>query len=330
MAKAKKLPSGNYRCLACKAIGGKKINKSFTAATKKEAELLALEWQNENSINDSSITLSKAIDNYIALRRNTVSPVTIKTYEGYKKRYLTEYQGKSVSYFNTKVMQTVVNDLSAKLSPKTVKSVYSFYSSVLSEYGIKCDATLPKIYKPIYNTPPQDIGKKILEAVKDTDVELPVNLALKCGLRISEVCGLKWSAIHDDYIVIDNVIVSFGKEQIEKAPKSSAGKRKIPVSKDVLSLINSQPKINEYVYQKNAKAIGSSFRRVLKKNDLPHVKFHELRHAFASNMALLGIPENYAKAIGGWDTSEILHQIYEQTYKDEEMKFAKKIQGFYD
>ena len=68
---------------------------------------------------------------------------------------------------------------------------------------------------------------------------MPVNLALKCGLRISEVCGLKWSAIHDDYIVIDNVIVSFGKEQIEKAPKSSAGKRKIPVSKDVLSLINS-------------------------------------------------------------------------------------------
>lgn len=217
MAKAKKLPSGNYRCLACKVIDGKKINKSFTAASKKEAELLALEWQNENSANDSSITLSKAVDNYIALRRNTVSPVTIKTYEGYKKRYLTEYQDKSVSYFTSKVMQSIVNDLSVKLSSKTVKSVYSFYASVLSEYGVKCDVTLPKIYKPIYNTPSQEVGKKILEAVKGTDIELPINLALKCGLRISEVCGLKWSAVHDDYIIIDNVVVSFGKDQFEKA-----------------------------------------------------------------------------------------------------------------
>lgn len=330
MAKAKKLPSGNYRCLACKVIDGKKINKSFTAASKKEAELLALEWQNENSANDSSITLSKAVDNYIALRRNTVSPVTIKTYEGYKKRYLTEHQDKSVSYFNSKVMQGIVNDLSVKLSAKTVKSVYSFYASVLSEYGIKCDVTLPKIYKPIYNTPSQEVGKKILEAVKGTDIELPINLALKCGLRISEVCGLKWSAVHENYIIIDNVVVSFGKDQFEKAPKSVAGKRKIPISKDISALINAQPKVNEYVCQKSSNAIRRSLQRILEKNNLPHVKFHELRHAFASNMALLGIPENYAKSIGGWDTSEILHQIYEQTYKDEEMEFAKKIQGFYD
>ena len=56
---------------------------------------------------------------------------------------------------------------------------------------------------------------------------------------------------------------------------------------------------------------------------------HELRHAFASNMALLGIPESYAKALGGWDTSEILHGIYEQTFKDEEIEFAKKVQDFY-
>ena len=329
MAKAKKLPSGNYRCLACKTIDGKKINKSFTAATKKEAELLAIEWQNENSITDNSITLSKAVDNYIALRRNTVSPVTIKTYEGYKKRYLLDYQNKSISCFNSKLMQNIVNDLAAKLSPKTVKSVYAFYSSVLSEHNIKCNVTLPKIYKPIYNTPSQNIGKRILDAVKDTDIELPVNLALKCGLRVSEICGLKWSAIHENYMIIDNVIVSFGTEQIEKAPKSAAGRRKIPLSDDLLSLINSQPKINEYVYQKNAKAIGASFRRVLIKNNIPHIKFHELRHAFASNMALLGIPESYAKALGGWDTSEILHGIYEQTYKDEEIEFAKKIQDFY-
>ena len=40
--KAKKLPSGSWRCQA--SVNGER--RSFTAPTKKEAEFLALEWQN--------------------------------------------------------------------------------------------------------------------------------------------------------------------------------------------------------------------------------------------------------------------------------------------
>lgn len=47
MPKAKKLPSGNYRCqvFSHKDAQGKKIYKSFTAPTKRQAELLAVEWK---------------------------------------------------------------------------------------------------------------------------------------------------------------------------------------------------------------------------------------------------------------------------------------------
>lgn len=47
MPKAKKLPSGNYRCRVFSHTDseGKKIYKSFTAPTKRQAELLAVEWK---------------------------------------------------------------------------------------------------------------------------------------------------------------------------------------------------------------------------------------------------------------------------------------------
>ena len=46
MAKAKRLPSGNWNVQAYKTIDGKKIRKSITAETKAEAEYLAEQWQN--------------------------------------------------------------------------------------------------------------------------------------------------------------------------------------------------------------------------------------------------------------------------------------------
>ena len=58
MAKARKLPSGNWRCLVRKTIDGKQISKSFTAPTKKEAEFLAAEWvASEEDKVDNLITM---------------------------------------------------------------------------------------------------------------------------------------------------------------------------------------------------------------------------------------------------------------------------------
>lgn len=154
-------------------------------------------------------------------------------------------------------------------------------------------------------------------------------MALKCGLRISEISGLKWSAVHDNYIIIDNVLVAFGAGTYEKKPKSSAGNRKIPITPEIKALIDKQPKTSEYVVPLNPNAIRARFNKLLQKNDLPHIKFHELRHAFASNMALLGIPEAYAKSIGGWDTGAVLHGIYEQIFFEQEKEFIEKVQNFY-
>lgn len=333
MAKAKKLPSGNWRVQASITVDGKIVRKSFTDIDKKKAELAALEWQNKlYKVNNepTSLTLGEAIESYIESRRNILSPVTIATYEKIKKNYFVCQQSKKLSAISKNMLQSEINLLSKDLSPKSIRSIWGLISaSIKHSTNETINVTLPKKQKIIYSTPNLDTSLKILQACKGTEIELPVTLALRLGLRISEICGLKWSAIYDDYIVINNVIVSYGTEQYEKTPKSAAGNRKIPLPKDIKDLIEAQPQINEYIIQKNSKAIGAMFRRILAKNNIPHCRFHDLRHATASAMALLNIPDRYAMKIGGWDSPDVLRSIYQQTFTPEELAFSKLLSDFF-
>ena len=333
MAKAKKLPSGNWRVQASATIEGKTVRKSFTDFDKKKAELAALEWQNKMFKyyeDSSSLTLKEAIEKYIDSRRNILSPVTIATYEKIQRNYFIDLQEKALSRLTQNLLQNEVNNLSKSLSPKSVKNIWGLISAAIKHSTKETiSVTLPKKQKIIYATPDLKASLNILQAAKGTEIELPVTLALRLGLRVSEICGLKWSAVYEDYIVINNVIISYNTSRYEKSPKSSAGNRKIPLPEDIKELINNQPKINDYIVQKNANAIGAMFRRILKKNNLPPCRFHDLRHATASAMALLNIPDRYAMKIGGWDSPEILHSIYQQTFTEEELKFSKMLTEFF-
>lgn len=333
MAKAKRLPSGSWRVQASATVGGQTIRKSFTDYDKKQAEISALEWQNKMfkyNTEPAQLTLGEAIEKYIDSRENILSPVSIATYKKIKKNYFVVLQGKRLSNISQNMLQAEINELSSKLSPKSVKSIWGLVSAAIkNSTNETVNITLPKNQKNIYATPDLQTSLKILEVCKGTEIELPVVLALRLGLRISEVCGLKWSAVYDDYIVINNVIVSYGKEKYEKNPKSSAGNRKIPLPPDIKDLINAQPHINDYVVQKNSKAIGAMFRRILEKNNLPHCRFHDLRHATASAMALLNIPDRYAMKIGGWDSPDVLRSIYQQTFTQEELAFSKLLSDFF-
>lgn len=84
MAKAKKLPSGNWSVQAYShtvTINGKqkRVYERFTAPTRKEAEYLAAEFQMNKSRKKSmeTMTVAQAIESYIDSKSNILSPSTI-------------------------------------------------------------------------------------------------------------------------------------------------------------------------------------------------------------------------------------------------------------
>ena len=87
MATAKKLPSGSWRCLIYTGNdkNGKRQYKSFTAATKREAEYLATQYmvslEEHKKQKKSDALFSDALSQYIASKTPVLSPSTEIRYD---------------------------------------------------------------------------------------------------------------------------------------------------------------------------------------------------------------------------------------------------------
>lgn len=331
MPKAKKLPSGNWRVQVSKSVNGNLVRKSFTDSDKRRAELQALEWQSEieTTINQDNLTLSDAVDVFLQHKSNRLKPSTKIAYEKYKRNYFKDLMNCRINEIGKNDFNAEINLMLETHSHKTVKSAASFFVSVIYYFtGKRLQVEMPKKQKTIYNTPDNTTLNAIIKASEGADIELPVVLAAWLGLRISEVCGLKWSKIKGDYAIIDNAIVTAGGKHYEGAPKTSSTIRKILLPDYIKKLLEKAPKTSEYVVPMTASTIGKHFRKLLKDNNIPPCRFHDLRHANASIM-LKVMPDKYAMERGGWETQSTLQGIYQQTFSQEHLEYSKKFDEYF-
>lgn len=336
MAKAKKLPSGSWRVqVYAGKVDGKRQYKSFTASTARKAELAALSWQEhyrEINRDKGNMTLEEAIQAYIDSRAPILSPSTITSYKRIRRNAFPGLmQVKLSKITQVQVDNAVVAEVRNGKSPKTIRNAHGLLSAVLGEYrpDFVLRTKLPQKKNVIYQTPDEEGIQQIIAAVTETTVEVPVLLALWLGLRMSEIRGLKWSSVHSDYLIIDNAIVDTDTGPAEKGTKTTSGTRKILLPALLKAKIDMLPHKSEYVIPMSGQAIYKQFIRCLEKNNLPHCRFHDLRHANASIMLRLGIPDKYAMERGGWSTTSTLKQVYQQTFGAGQLEAAQKIDSFY-
>jgi integrase len=114
------------------------------------------------------------------------------------------------------------------------------------------------------------------------------------GMRLSEIINLKWSDVDltDDIIRVKNT---------EDFTTKSKKERIIPINPNLKEiLINKFPKIisierNNYLFTKNniklnGDYLTKGFKKCIRLSELnPDLHFHDLRHSFASNMAVKGV-----------------------------------------
>jgi integrase len=159
---------------------------------------------------------------------------------------------------------------------------------------------LPKAKYTEKNFYTKDEIKKLLIAVKDTELETPVMLAVNYGLRRGEVLGLRWMDIdfENNKILIQNTRTKLG-ENIEKKPKSESSRRSLPLYPSFKQyLLQLKEKNNgkdlDYVCLNNlgkpmpTSVLNANFDKLLNKNNLRHIRFHDLRHTNASLLLSLG------------------------------------------
>jgi integrase len=344
MAKAKKLPSGQWRALVYDYTdaSGKRHYESFTADTKKEAEYMAADFaMNKKRISKPrNLTLKEAIDEYIQNSDAILSPTTIQGYKKIKRNSYQELMDIPLKNLTNELLQAAVNNESKRpskrnsktvkcLSPKSVKNSYGLITAVVNRYypSLDCSVKLPAAENHIKELIPPET---IMNMVKDTDIELPVLLAMWLSFSMSEIRGLKKSSIKDGYITINEVVVDVNREAIRKSQaKAFTRIRRHEIPSYIQGLIDMTNPNTEELVTLSGHAIYMRFKRLLEKNKLPHMTFHELRHMNASIMALLRIPDKYAMERGGWKTDKVMKKVYTHTFSEERQKVDRSIDEFF-
>lgn len=332
MATAKKLPSGNWRVRAYAGTDrtGKKIMVSFTATTKREAELKAAQYLAENKTGSrpSDITVSDAIDRYITAKTAVLSASTIHGYRGLQRRYYDGIADKRVRTLTTEDMQLFVSSLADKVSAKTVANAYGLLSSSVAMF--RPDAvfrvTLPRRKKQRTCSPSDADIQKLFRAAGD---ELKICIALSAygSLRRGEICALKHSDVRGLAVNVHADMVINENEEFEYKdyPKTSDSVRTVLVPPEVVSLIGDGVD-DEFIVKATPDQVTGRFIYLRDKLGLDDIRFHDLRHYYASIGAVLGIPDTYLSQFGGWrQGSGVMKQIYQNSIEDASAAFAQRM-----
>lgn len=341
MAKAKRLPSGNWRTrVGYTGADGSRHTRSFTARTKKEAEFLAAEFAMEKDrLADSDRwTLAEACDQYIELKRPVLSPTTIQGYE-YNRRYsFQSIMDIPIDKITSVMLQKAVNEESMRkpankagtISPKSVKNAYGFISAVLAKYlpdrTFRVD--LPKIPRKIRRQLPSPA--EIYQAVKGTRMELPVLLAMWLSFTESEIRGLtKSKSIDGDYITIREVVVVVEAMDIRKEmAKEVTRNRRHRMPSRIKELVGKAE--GDIIVPMTPSMLLKGLKKCLREADLPVITFHDLRHINASVMAMLHVPDVYAQERGGWKTDHVMKTVYTETFSQERERVDDMIDDYFE
>ncbi|ACL69123.1 tyrosine-type recombinase/integrase [Halothermothrix orenii] len=200
------------------------------------------------------------------------------------------------------------------LSPRTVKYIYSTLHTAL-EQAVK-ENMIPRNICKAVEVPKKQEEKKLhtwnkkqvnifLKAARDYKYFILHYLALNTGMRRGELLGLQWKDIDMEKkrIEVKRQLARTDEGLIFKKVKTKSGNRTIPITDNVVrELKRHQIKQGEKrlalgeAYNKKADLVASNgignpidprnlvrdFKDIIEETGLPEIRYHDLRHTFAT------------------------------------------------
>lgn len=334
MAKAKKLPSGswNVRVYSHTDPSGKQIYESFTASSKREAEMLALQFKAKNDRNKKrDYTVQECVRLYIDTNKNVLSASTLRGYEFDFKRLAPLYHIK-IGKITSADIQQFVSDISAALSPKTVKNTYSLLITSLSACDINkhFKINLPTIPKKTKFAPENEQIKALFDNSNPV-MKRAIMLAAFHSLRRGEICGLTYGDLKGNVLLIHSDMILGSEGWVHKqTPKTDSSYRQVMLTdKEVEMLGQGAP--DEYIVPIRPSTLDGNFKRLCDKLGIEGLIFHNLRSYFASIGVAIGIPDIYLSHMGGWrENSAVLKEHYQKKIASMDKAYTQKMNDYFE
>lgn len=314
--------------------------KTYTEVKEK---LMQIQKKCTTEIKHTNLTVKVLFDEWILKISSHTKESTLANYRMKINKHLLPYFGGMRYDLLTAslVYDFIQKKLKAGLSPKYVADILIVFKSmtryVSREHGY---------HNPLVNVALPKGGEKSAVKILESDEQhrlttyltrnmdktsLGIFISLYTGLRIGELCGLKWGDIDlkKRILIVRRTVQRIGNSDengtklVITAPKSATSARSIPIPNCLINMLEKyQSGKDSFVLSGTSKPVEPRtmqyrFASILKKVNLPSVHFHSLRHLFATNCIKIGFDVKSLSEILGHSSVEItlnryVHSSFEQ------------------
>ena len=257
-----------------------------------------------------------------------------------------------VSAFVKELLERGRLDGKGGLAPSTVSGIMSVLRSAIrlagKKYAIR-DITLFDVKGPVVRQPKvETLCAAECEALARCIMAEPdlsgvaYLLALCCGPRLGGLCGLMWSDIRfsESVLIINRTVLRIKDgdhtKLVVQPPKTEAALRPIPLLKGILMLLvrlRGNAPDDAFILTGTSKpmeprTLQKRFKRFLELHGLQHIRFHGLRHTFATRSIDEGFdPKTLSEVLGHSNVKTTL-QLYVHPSMSQKRRLVEGVSGF--
>ena len=305
------------------------------------------------SNNMSNKTIREIVVAWIEYKRPYVKQSTMAAYVLILENHIIPYFGNTDSLHEKEVQEFVLQKLGSGLSTKSVKDILIVLKMVM-KFGVKNEWM--NYYEWDIKYPTSSVNKElevlsvanhrtILNYIQGhfTFAGLGIYISLSTGLRIGEICALKWSDINvtDGTITvsrtIERIYIIEGKEKhtelVINSPKTKNSCREIPMSKELLTMIKPLKKvINDDFYvltnderPTEPRTYRNYYNKLMTKLGIPKLKYHGLRHSFATRCIEAGCDYKTVSVLLGHSNISTTLNLYVHPNMEQKKRCIAKV-----
>lgn len=263
---------------------------------------------------------------------------------------LSEINSVLLADFMNNKLQSGRIDSTGGLSPSYVRSIMLIVLEVI-DFAVKEELCAPiktKIRKPAIQKKELEILDVSTQARLENQLVKNLNttsagilISLNTGLRIGEVCALKWSNIDFDKAIlhvrstvarIKNTDDSKSTKLIIDTPKTKSSIRDIPISNKVMNVLKAlhENSKSEYVVSEKAGFVSPRtyeyrFHKVLDECQIQPINYHALRHTFATRCIELGVDVKTLSEILGHSNVSVILNTYVHSSMERKREQLEKL-----
>lgn len=331
----------------------------------RELTTLLAEIDKGTVVDPERITFAEYIEQWLAHMRHRIRTTTFDRYESYVRCHMLPALGQMqlskirpmhIQELESRALKRGRKDGKGGLSAQSVLHLHRVLHGALAQAvrwqllaaNPAAAVQPPRIGRPKIHVPDPEAVERIVLASEDTSLYIPVVLAVATGMRRGEILGLRWRAVDLDQGLV-RVVSTLQRHRHGVdigEPKTQRGRRTIVLPSFAIEVLRRHRKAQaakrlrlgevwrdeDFVATNGVGGpmdpgeVTRGFKRLARSAGAEGVRFHDLRHAYATMLLARGVHPKIASEALGHSTVGITLDTYSHVLPTMQAEAAAAIQ----